>query len=196
MERRLHNAQLISWRSQLCNAHKDVDLGRVAAHKNDRCNPNHFTISYFKNPKPFSLLVSILCNWLLYLYSCCDHLITLFIFYLNRLTMGAKVDFVYIVLNFVRNCNIVKIGGPTSISQQDFQQFHGCNWTKTLLWLGHEYYSLCAFKLMAFHNPGLNYWRYCVYNSYFGRHDDEIRCRKWIATVDGATHLLDMFLWA
>ena len=40
-----------------------------------------------------------------YLYSCFDHLITLF-FNLNRLTMEAEVEFVYNVLNFVRNCNL------------------------------------------------------------------------------------------
>jgi hypothetical protein len=56
MEPRLHNAQKISRRSQLRNAHKDVDVGRVAANKNDyNCNPNHFHISYFRNPKPFWL---------------------------------------------------------------------------------------------------------------------------------------------
>jgi hypothetical protein len=40
---------------------------------------------------------------------------------------------------------------------------------------------------MAFRNMGLPYRRYCVYNIYFGRHDDEIRCRKWVAIVDGST---------
>jgi hypothetical protein len=54
-------------------------------------------------------------------------LITLIIFYLNWLTMGAEFDFVYIVLNFVCKYNTMIDGGPTSISQQDPQQFNGCN---------------------------------------------------------------------
>jgi hypothetical protein len=55
MELRLHNAQEISQRSQLHNAHRDVDVGRVVVNKSEYCNPNYFNISYFKNPKSFSL---------------------------------------------------------------------------------------------------------------------------------------------
>ena len=54
MELGLHNAQEISWHSQLHHAHKDVDVGRMAANKSKYYNPNHFNISYFRNPKPFS----------------------------------------------------------------------------------------------------------------------------------------------
>ena len=35
--------------------HKDVNVGRVAAKKNKYYNSNHSNISYFRNPKPFSL---------------------------------------------------------------------------------------------------------------------------------------------
>jgi hypothetical protein len=46
MEPRLHNAQEISRHSQLHNAHKNVDVGRVVVNKSEYCNPNHFDI-YF-----------------------------------------------------------------------------------------------------------------------------------------------------
>ena len=55
MEPRLHNAQEISRRSQLHNAHRDVDVRRVMANKNEYCNHNHFDIFYFRKPKPFSI---------------------------------------------------------------------------------------------------------------------------------------------
>ena len=55
MEPKLHNAQVISRRSQLHNVHKDVDVERVASNKSKYCDPNHFNISYFRNPKAFSL---------------------------------------------------------------------------------------------------------------------------------------------
>ena len=64
MEPRPHNAQKILRRSKLRNAHRDVNVGRVATKKSKYCNPNHFNISYFRNPKPFHFLVSHLCNWL------------------------------------------------------------------------------------------------------------------------------------
>ena len=56
MEPRPHNAQKILRRSKLRNAHRDVNVGRVATNKSKYCNPNHFNISYFRNPKPFSLV--------------------------------------------------------------------------------------------------------------------------------------------
>ena len=101
MEPRLHNAQEISRRSQLHNAHIGVDVGRVAANKNEYCNPNHLNISYFENPKPFFTLWSHIYA-IDYLDSCFDQMITLFS-YLNRLTMRAKVKCVYNILNDVRN---------------------------------------------------------------------------------------------
>ena len=55
IELRLQNAQEISRHSQLRNAHRGVDVGRVAVNKSEYCNLNHFNISYFKNPKPSSL---------------------------------------------------------------------------------------------------------------------------------------------
>ena len=58
------------------------------------------TTSTFPNFKTLIFLVSHLCN--IYLDFCFDHLITLFSG-LNRLTMGAKVEFVYNLLNIVRN---------------------------------------------------------------------------------------------
>ena len=45
----------ISRHSQLHNAHIGVDVGRMVVNQNEYCNPNHFDISYFKNPKSFSL---------------------------------------------------------------------------------------------------------------------------------------------
>ena len=42
----------ISQRSQLHNAHRDLDVGRVATNKSIFCNPNHFDISYFRNHEP------------------------------------------------------------------------------------------------------------------------------------------------
>ena len=38
----------------------------------------------------------------------------------------------------IHNCNNVKSGGPTSISQQNLQQFHGSNRTEILVWSGHK----------------------------------------------------------
>jgi hypothetical protein len=35
---------------QLRNAHRDVDVGRVAANKSEYYNPTHFNISYIRNP--------------------------------------------------------------------------------------------------------------------------------------------------
>ena len=58
------------------------------------------TTSTFPNFKTLIFLVSHLCN--IYLDFCFDHFITLFSG-LNRLTMGAKVEFVYNLLNIVRN---------------------------------------------------------------------------------------------
>ena len=68
MKPRLHNAKEISRRSQLCNAHKDVDVGRVAVNKSEYYNTNHFNISYLETLNPFHFLVSHLCNWLLGLF--------------------------------------------------------------------------------------------------------------------------------
>ena len=62
MEPRLHNAQEISQRSQLRNAYRDVDVGRMIANKNEHSSLNHFDISYFRNLKPFHFFVSHLCN--------------------------------------------------------------------------------------------------------------------------------------
>ena len=45
LEPRLHNAQEILWRSQLHNAHRDVDVGKVVANKSNYCNPVYFDIS-------------------------------------------------------------------------------------------------------------------------------------------------------
>jgi len=56
MEPRLHNAQKISQHSQLHNAYRNVNVGRLATNKNKYYNPNHFDISYFRNPILFSLL--------------------------------------------------------------------------------------------------------------------------------------------
>ena len=55
MELRPHNAQEVSRRSQLRNAHRDVDVGRGAANKSEYYNPTHFNISYFRKPKFFSI---------------------------------------------------------------------------------------------------------------------------------------------
>jgi hypothetical protein len=55
MEPRLHNAQEISRRSQLHNAHRDVNVRRVAVNKSKYFECNHFDISYFRNPIHFSL---------------------------------------------------------------------------------------------------------------------------------------------
>ena len=77
MEPRLHNAQEIL-RSQLHDAHNDVDVGIMAADKNKFCNTNHFNISYFRNPISFSL-VDFHTYIIDYLDSCFDHLITLFV---------------------------------------------------------------------------------------------------------------------
>jgi hypothetical protein len=99
MEPRLHNAQEVSRHSQLRNVHKNVDVGRVTTNKSEYYKPNHFNISYS--------LFRFMCMQLItfnYLDSCFDHLITLFS-YLNRLTMGAKVEFVYNVLNFLHEIN-------------------------------------------------------------------------------------------
>ena len=64
MESRLYNAQKISQRSQLHNAHRDVDVGRVVANKTKYCNPKHFDISYFRNPKPFLLFGFTFMQWI------------------------------------------------------------------------------------------------------------------------------------
>jgi hypothetical protein len=53
MEPVLLNVYRISRHSQLCNAHTNVDVGRVAMNENEYRNPNHFNISYLRNPKPF-----------------------------------------------------------------------------------------------------------------------------------------------
>ena len=53
MEPRLHNAQKLSRRSQLRNAHKDVNVGRVVANKSEHCNPNHINTSYLETIKIF-----------------------------------------------------------------------------------------------------------------------------------------------
>ena len=99
MEPRLHDAQEISRRSQLHNPHRDVDVGRVAANKNKYCNPNHLNISSFKNHKPFILFGFTFMQLITWTIA----LITLFSG-LNRLTMGAEVEFVHNVLGFVWNC--------------------------------------------------------------------------------------------
>ena len=89
MEPKLHNAQGISRGSQLHNAHRDVDVGRVAANKSDNCNPNHFNNSYFRNPKPYSFFGFTLYVIVILDY-CFDHFITLF-FDLNRLTLRTEL---------------------------------------------------------------------------------------------------------
>jgi hypothetical protein len=72
MEPRLHNAQEISRHSQLHNAHKNVDVGRVVVNKSEYCIPNHFDISYFRNPNSFSLFgfaIMQLIIWTLALFT-------------------------------------------------------------------------------------------------------------------------------
>jgi hypothetical protein len=86
----------ISRRSQLHNAHIDVNVGRVAVNKSKSCN--HFDISLFRYLKSFSLF-GFTFYVIDYLNSCFDHFITLFS-HLNPLTMGVEVEFVYNVLNF------------------------------------------------------------------------------------------------
>ena len=102
MEPRLHNAEEISPRSHLCNTHKDVNVGRVAANKSEYYNPNHSNISYFRNPKPFHFWFHIYA--IDDLDFCFDHLIA-FLSDLNWMTMGAEVEFVYNVLNLA--CNYI-----------------------------------------------------------------------------------------
>jgi hypothetical protein len=68
MEPRLHNAQKISSHSQPHMHTKNVNVGRMAANKSKYYNPNHFIISYFRNPKPFSLsgfTLEQLITWIL-----------------------------------------------------------------------------------------------------------------------------------
>ena len=98
MEPRLTNVQEISRCSQLHNAYRDVNVGREAANKREYYNPNHFNISYFRNPRPYSLFgfaFMQLITWTLALITS-----PLLFFDLNQLTMGVKVEFVYNVLTF------------------------------------------------------------------------------------------------
>jgi hypothetical protein len=107
MKPRLRNAQEISLRSQLRNAHNDVDVGRVVANKSEYCNPNHFHIPYLRNPKSFSLFgftFMQLLTWTLALITS-----SLCFYDLNWIIMGAKVEFVYnVVLGFVSNYIITR----------------------------------------------------------------------------------------
>ena len=98
---RLHNAQEISRRSQLHNAHEDVDIGRIVANKSEYCNLTTSKILILESLFPFHFLISNLCNWLLGLllwslhhFVNCD---------LNWLTMKAKVESVQSVSIFVHN---------------------------------------------------------------------------------------------
>ena len=91
----------ISRCSQLHNAHTYIDVGRVAVNKNECCNLNHFDMYSFRNPKTF-LLFWFHIYAIDYLASCYDHFITLF-YDMDRLTIGAKVEFVYNILKFVPN---------------------------------------------------------------------------------------------
>ena len=59
IEPRLYKAQETSRRSQLHNAHKDVNVERVAVNKCEYSNPTYVDISYFRNPKHFSLFYFI-----------------------------------------------------------------------------------------------------------------------------------------
>ena len=77
MKPRLHNVQETSQPYQLRNAHKDVHVGRVAVNKNEYCNPNHFNIPYFRNPKPF-VTFQFHIHAVAYLDSYPDHFVTLF----------------------------------------------------------------------------------------------------------------------
>jgi hypothetical protein len=63
------------------------------------------TLPFFETLNPFHFWFHI--HVIDYLNSCFDHFITLFS-NLNRLTMGAEVEFVYNILSFVRNCISIK----------------------------------------------------------------------------------------
>ena len=69
----------------LQNAHKDVDVGRLAANKIECCNPNHFNISYLKTLFTFWFHIYAID----YLDSCFDYLITL-LSDLNQLINGSR----------------------------------------------------------------------------------------------------------
>ena len=69
--------------------------------QSEYCNPNHFTFPILEALNPFHFLVSHYA--VNYLDSCFHHFITLSAD-LNRLTTGAKVEFMYNVLNFVDKC--------------------------------------------------------------------------------------------
>jgi hypothetical protein len=98
MEPRLDNAHEISRRPQLHNAHKYVDVGRVAVNKSEYSNPNHFTFPILETLFPFHIWFYIYA--IDYLDSHFDHSS---LCDLNRMTMGAEVEFVYNVLSFVHN---------------------------------------------------------------------------------------------
>ena len=95
----MHNLMTFS----TTHAHKDANVGKVAANKSEYYNPNHFNISYLETLNPLHFLVSHYA--IDYLDRCFDHLITLFS-NLNWLKMRSKVEFVYNILSFVCNCTL------------------------------------------------------------------------------------------
>ena len=66
MEPKLHNGQEFSQRSQIHNAYKDVDVGRVTSNKSEYWNPNHFNILCFRNNRfTYSFIFRQLITWTL-----------------------------------------------------------------------------------------------------------------------------------
>ena len=103
MEPRLHNAQKISRRFQLRMHTKMPMLEEWRWTKASTITLTTSTFPILGTLNPCHFLVSHYA--IDYLECCFDHFITLFS-YLNWLTMRSKVDVVYNILSFVRNCTL------------------------------------------------------------------------------------------